>query len=109
MYLISIIRASEARATSLESSLATSATEHPDIKKHKLAEAEAKQHLEGVSRELEQYKSVYGNSSSSSPNLHEMTEQLRKKQAEVERFRLLDQGREEVRFAPRAPSEMLTE
>ncbi|KAI0071770.1 BRE1-domain-containing protein [Panus rudis PR-1116 ss-1] len=91
------LSASEDRAKSLESSLAFFQEDHPDVAQHMRNEAEAKQQLAEISRRLEKYKSTFGENLSSLPSdVQSLTEQLKQKESEVEKLRLLEKQREQT-------------
>ncbi|KIM91914.1 hypothetical protein PILCRDRAFT_809908 [Piloderma croceum F 1598] len=86
----------EARAASLEQSLSRFDEDHPEVRQHITAEAEARQQLADVTKQLEKYQSVYGDSSSLPPDVQQLSEQLQRQEAEVLRLRLLDKQRGEA-------------
>jgi len=67
-----------------------------DAVKYINAEAEARQQLEDVSKQLEKYQSVYGDVSALSPNVQRLSDQLRQKEDEIQKLRLLDTQRDQV-------------
>ena len=86
----------EARAASFEQSLSRFDEDHPEVRQHITAEAEARQQLADVTKQLEKYQSVYGDSSTLPPDVQQLSEQLQRQEAEVLRLRLLDKQRGEV-------------
>lgn len=55
-----------------------------------------RQQLADVTKQLEKYQSVYGDSSALPPDVQQLSDQLQRKEKEVERLRLLDMQRGEV-------------
>lgn len=49
-----------------------------------------------MTKQLEKYQSVYGDSSTLPPDVQQLSEQLQRQEAEVLRLRLLDKQRGEV-------------
>lgn len=88
--------AAEARAAALEQSLAKFAEEHPQAGQHASAEAEAHQQLAEVTKQLEKYRSVYGDSSSLPSDVQGLSQELQRKEEEVSKLRLLDTQRGEA-------------
>ena len=86
----------ETYAASLEASLSRLDNDHPDIQQHIIAETEVRQQLADVKKQLEKYQSIYGNSSSSTPEVKRLSSELQKKEEEVQKLRLLDTQRGEV-------------
>jgi E3 ubiquitin-protein ligase BRE1 len=80
----------------LEESLSCFDDDHPEIRQHVTAEAEARQQLAGVTKQLEKYQSVYGDSSTLPPDAQQLSDQLRKKEDEMQKLRLSDIQRGEV-------------
>lgn len=70
--------------------------DQPDIRQHITAETEARQQLADVKKQLEKYQSVYGDTSSSTPDIQQLSAELQKKEDEVQKLRLLDTQRSEV-------------
>jgi E3 ubiquitin-protein ligase BRE1 len=60
------------------------------------AEAEARLQLEKVTTKLEKYQSVYGDVAALSPDMRKLSDQLRQKEDEIQRLRLLDAQRAQV-------------
>lgn len=96
LIVLLIFRAAEARAASFEQSLSRFDNDHPDIRQHVTAEAEARQQLADVAKQLEKYQSVYGDSSSLPPDVKQLSDELQRKEDEVQKLRLLDTQRGEV-------------
>jgi hypothetical protein len=88
--------AAEARVAALEQSIGDSEGGNPDASKHIAAEAEVRQQLAEATRKLERLQSLYGDSSDASPDMQQLLEQLRKKEEESEKLRLLDSQRAQV-------------
>lgn len=93
----SIYSVLEARANGLEESLSKLRKDHPDVAQHIEAEADARQQLLEATKRLESYKNVYGESSSASADVRELSEQLEKKEQELEKLRLQDIRHNQVR------------
>lgn len=51
-----------------------------------------------VTKQLEKYQSVYGDTSSLSPDVQELSVELQRKEEEIKRLRLVDTQRAEVHF-----------
>ncbi|KII92834.1 hypothetical protein PLICRDRAFT_51174 [Plicaturopsis crispa FD-325 SS-3] len=80
----------EASAEAQKQSLSFFEDDHPDIVKHMKLEADARQQLAAVTKELATYKSVYGDVSTLPPDSQALAEQLRQKEEELTRLRLLE-------------------
>ncbi|PFH53827.1 hypothetical protein AMATHDRAFT_136911 [Amanita thiersii Skay4041] len=80
----------EARVTALEQSLAIFQDDHPDVVEHMRSEAEARMKLAEVTAQLEKYQRVYGNSSTLPPDVSHLAEQLKQKENELQRLRLIN-------------------
>ena len=96
LILALISRAAESRAAALEQSLSRFDNDHPEIRQHITAEAEARQQLADVKKQLEKYQSVYGDSSTLSPDVQQLSDQLQQKEDEMQKLRLSDTQRGEV-------------
>lgn len=59
-------------------------------------EAEARQRLADVEKQLERYKSVYGDASSLPPDVKALSEQLQRKNEENDKLKLQEKQREQV-------------
>ncbi|KZP34223.1 BRE1-domain-containing protein [Athelia psychrophila] len=90
------VAAAEARAAALEQSVAKFAEDHPEAGQHASAEAEARQQLSDVTKQLEKYRSVYGDSSSLPPDVQGLSQELQRKEEEVKKLRLLETQRAEA-------------
>ena len=86
----------EARAASLEQSVSRFDDGHPEVRQYITAEAEARQQLADVTKQLEKYQSVYGDSSTLPLDVQQLSDQLQRKEDEVQKLRLLDTQRGEV-------------
>ncbi|KAF5380344.1 hypothetical protein D9615_004567 [Tricholomella constricta] len=84
------LASAEKRAAALEESLSKHQADHPDVAKHMKAEADALQKLAEVQAELERYKAVYENPSFLPSDMSTLPEQLRQKEEELQRLRLMD-------------------
>lgn len=80
----------------LEESLSKLRKEHPDVAQHIEAEAEARQQLFEATKRLESYQNVYGQTSSLPTDVQALSEQLEKKEQELEKLRLQDIRHNEV-------------
>ena len=74
----------------MEQSLSTLEDGYPDAVKCMKAEAEARQQLVRAKRELSEYQSVFGDLSVLSPDMQALSDQLRQKEDEINRLRLLN-------------------
>ncbi|KAF9469928.1 BRE1 E3 ubiquitin ligase-domain-containing protein [Collybia nuda] len=83
----------ENRAAALEQTLSIFQDDHPNVVEHMKAEADAIQKLAEARTELEKYKAVYGNHSTIPSDASELSEQLKQKEDEIERLRLLNTQR----------------
>jgi len=90
------VAAAESRAAALEQSLSRFDNDHPEIRQHITAEAEARQQLADVKKQLEKYQSVYGDSSTLSPDVQQLSDQLQQKEDEMQKLRLSDTQRGEA-------------
>ncbi|KAI0789122.1 BRE1 E3 ubiquitin ligase-domain-containing protein [Abortiporus biennis] len=91
------LSAAEARSSALESSLSFFQEDHPDVVQHMRAETEAKQQLAEISRKLQQYESTFGSSSTLSPDLQSLSQQLKQKEAQIEQLRLKEKQRDQAK------------
>ncbi|KAF8070613.1 BRE1 E3 ubiquitin ligase-domain-containing protein [Lyophyllum atratum] len=82
--------AAENRAAAMEQSWSKYQDDHPDVAEHMKAEADALQKLVEVQAQLKKYKTVYGDPSSLPSNSSTLSEQLRQKEEEIQKLRLLD-------------------
>jgi E3 ubiquitin-protein ligase BRE1 len=82
--------------TALEQSISGLEIGHTDATRCVKAEAEVRLQLEQVTKNLEKYQSIYGDASSLSPDMHKLSDQLRQKEDEIQRLRLLDAQRAQV-------------
>ena len=83
----------EERAAALEKSLASFQGGRGDIAR---SEAEARQQLAHVQKQLEKYQAVYGDASSMPPDTAQLSKQLQSKQDELDKLHLQDKEREQV-------------
>ncbi|KAL0068814.1 E3 ubiquitin-protein ligase bre1 [Marasmius tenuissimus] len=90
------LSAAENRLAALEQACSKLDEEHPDITRHIQAESDALQKFSDVSKELEKYRRVYGELSSLQPDVGQLASQLKQKDDELQRLRLLDQQREQA-------------
>ncbi|KAH9892516.1 BRE1-domain-containing protein [Cubamyces lactineus] len=89
----------EARAFTLEKALAALDSERADIAKLSRSEAELRQQVDQLSKQLERYQTVYGNASSMPPEAAQLSEQLQRKQVEIDKLQLQDKQREQAESA----------
>lgn len=85
-----------ARLAALEEAFSKVNQDHPDVAQHIQSEAEALRKLAQTTKELKKYQTVYGELSSSQPDLFQMTNQLQRKEDEIRRLRLLDSQHSQV-------------
>ena len=95
MYLL---RQAEARAMALERTLSAYQVDHPDISQYIRAHADMVEKLSETTSQLEKYKKVYGDCSALPPDVSKLVEELSKKEAELERLRLVEVYHTEVLF-----------
>ena len=86
------ISAAEDRVAALEKTLSG----RGDVAK---SEAEVRRQLAQVQKELDKYRAVYGNASSLPPDVAQLSEQLQRKQQELDKVQLQDREREQVCIA----------
>ncbi|OJT06362.1 E3 ubiquitin-protein ligase BRE1 [Trametes pubescens] len=89
----------EARASSLEKTLASLGDGQVDIAKVSQNEAELRRQVEQVQKQLEKYQAVYGDTSSLPPETAQLSEELQRKQDEIEKLRIQDKQREQAESA----------
>ncbi|KAF8973107.1 BRE1 E3 ubiquitin ligase-domain-containing protein [Flammula alnicola] len=85
----------ENRVAALEQTFSIYQDDHPDIVQHMKAQADALEQLSRVKSELEKYQRTFGSLSTMSGDVSQLTEQLRIKEVELERLRLLETQRKE--------------
>ncbi|EPQ57301.1 hypothetical protein GLOTRDRAFT_137657 [Gloeophyllum trabeum ATCC 11539] len=76
----------ETKLSALQESLSSLNQEHPDVAQHVQSEAEAREQVAQLSKELEKYRSIYGDASSGSSS--DSPGQLREKEEELQKLRL---------------------
>ncbi|KDQ57820.1 hypothetical protein JAAARDRAFT_178316 [Jaapia argillacea MUCL 33604] len=87
--LKSRLAAAECKASALEQSLPPSLSVDSDTARHFQSEVEARQQLIQVTKELDKYRSIYGESSSTlPPDVRRLSETLKQKETEVQKLRL---------------------
>ncbi|KAL1939862.1 hypothetical protein VTO73DRAFT_9562 [Trametes versicolor] len=89
----------EARASSLEKTLSSLGDGQVDIAKVSQNEADLRRQVEQVQKQLEKYQAVYGDSSSLPPETAQLSEELQRKQDEIEKLRIQDKQREQAESA----------
>ena len=89
------ISAAEGRVAALEKTLSG----RGDAAK---SEAEVRRQLAQVQKELDKYRAVYGNASSLPPDVAQLSEQLQRKQQELDKVQLQDKEREKVCIASKS-------
>lgn len=88
---------SNVRLEGLEASLSLLQKEHPDITQHVHSEANIRERLIHVERELDRYRATYGESSIAfPPDAGELSHRLRQKDGELRELRLQLSQRDEV-------------
>lgn len=95
MYLL---RQAEARATALERTLSAYQADHPDISQYVRPHADMVEKLSETTSQLEKYRRVYGDCSALPLDVSKLVEELSKKEAELERLRLVEVYHTEVLF-----------
>ncbi|EJF65375.1 BRE1-domain-containing protein [Dichomitus squalens LYAD-421 SS1] len=85
------LHVAEERAAALEKTLASLQGNHTDIAKN---EAETRRQLAKVQKQLERYQAIYGDASTMSADATHLSEQLQRKQEELDKLALQDQQRE---------------
>jgi len=91
--------AAEDRNAALAQTLSDFQKDNPTVVEHMKVEADALQRLAEVEAQLAKYKSVYGDSSTFSPDVSKLSEQLRQKEDELQKHRLLEIQRTQVCFS----------
>ncbi|KAI0745838.1 BRE1-domain-containing protein [Earliella scabrosa] len=86
------LSAAEDRVAALEKTLSG----RGDVAK---SEAEVRRQLAQVQKELDKYRAVYGNASSLPPDVAQLSEQLQRKQQELDKVQLQDKEREQTESA----------
>ncbi|KAI1794073.1 BRE1-domain-containing protein [Ganoderma leucocontextum] len=86
------LSAAEERAAALEKTLTS-------VQGGGRGEADVRRQLAQVQKQLQKYQAVYGDASSMSSDAARLSEQLRHKQAELEKVKLQDQQREQAESA----------
>lgn len=81
----------------LEETLAGYEYKHPDIVKHMRAQADAMEQLSKVTAELQNYRQVFGDMCNLTPDVVQLAEQLRVKETELKKLRLIARELESVR------------
>ncbi|OBZ67158.1 E3 ubiquitin-protein ligase BRE1 [Grifola frondosa] len=89
----------EERARSLEKSLSSLQEKHPDVAQHVKNEAQVRQQLAEVQKQLEKYRIVYGDASSLPAEAQSLSEQLQQKQSEIEKLQLQEKQRGQAESA----------
>ena len=80
----------------MEKALAALDGERADIAKLSRNEAELRQQVDQLSKQLEKYQTVYGDASTMPPETAQLSEQLQRKQVEIDKLQLQDKQREQV-------------
>jgi E3 ubiquitin-protein ligase BRE1 len=93
MYLL---RQAEAQATALKRTLSAYQADHPDISQNMWAHADMVEKLSETTSQLEKYRRVYGDCSALPQDVSKLVEELSKKEAELERLRLVEVYHTEV-------------
>jgi len=93
------VSTAETQVASLEQTLSGFDHDHPEIRQHVTGEAEARQQLANVTKQLEKYQSVYGDSSTLPPDVQQLLDQLQQKEDEIRKLRLLDTQRGEAEIS----------
>ncbi|KAI0063713.1 hypothetical protein BV25DRAFT_1915177 [Artomyces pyxidatus] len=93
--LQSRLEASESRVSVLETQLKYFGESHPDVAQHIRSEAEAQQQLADAQKLLHKYQSVYGEPSTSSADVKQLSEKLARKEEEMKALQLQEAQRAE--------------
>ncbi|KIK09930.1 hypothetical protein K443DRAFT_671248 [Laccaria amethystina LaAM-08-1] len=80
----------EAQATALKRTLSAYQADHPDISQNMWAHADMVEKLSETTSQLEKYRRVYGDCSALPQDVSKLVEELSKKEAELERLRLVE-------------------
>ncbi|KAI0675260.1 BRE1-domain-containing protein [Trametes maxima] len=89
----------EARATDLEKTVGALEGGHADVAKISQSEAELRRKVDQVQKQLDKYQTVYGNASSLPADAARLSEQLQRKQAEIDLLKVQEQQREQAESA----------
>ncbi|KAI9060257.1 BRE1-domain-containing protein [Trametes sanguinea] len=89
----------EARVATLEKALTSLDGERADLAKVSQSEAELRHRVEQLQKELDKYQAVYGNGSSLPPETAQLSEQLQRQQAEIEKLHVQEKQREQAESA----------
>ncbi|KAH9858793.1 BRE1-domain-containing protein [Lenzites betulinus] len=89
----------EARVTTLEKSLAALEDDKADVVKSAQREAELQHQVERLQKQLDRYQAVYGNGSSLPEEAAQLSEQLQRKQDEIEKMLVQEKQREQAESA----------
>ncbi|RDB24923.1 E3 ubiquitin-protein ligase BRE1 [Hypsizygus marmoreus] len=84
------VSSAENRVAALEQTLSISQDDNPNVVEHMKAEADALQKLSQAEAQLARYKTVYGDPSTLPPNESILADQLKLKEDEIQKLRLLD-------------------
>ncbi|KAJ3508382.1 hypothetical protein NLJ89_g5785 [Agrocybe chaxingu] len=85
----------ENKAAALEQTLMLFQNEHPEHGDSIFVEAESREQLKEIKSRLHEYERVFGSSAAHPPDIARLAEQLRLKEAELEKLRLQERQREE--------------
>lgn len=91
--------AAEDRNATLAQTLSDFQKDNSEVVEYMKVEADALQKLTEAEAQLAKYKSVYGDSSSFPPDVSKLSEQLRQKEDELQKHRLLEIQRTQVCFS----------
>ncbi|KAI0819960.1 BRE1-domain-containing protein [Trametes gibbosa] len=89
----------EARVATLEQSLASLEGNQSDQVKSAQREAELHNQVQQLQKQLERYQAVYGDTSSLPPETTQLSEQLQRKQDEIEKMLIQEKQREQAESA----------
>ncbi|KAH9485124.1 E3 ubiquitin-protein ligase BRE1 [Psilocybe cubensis] len=85
----------EGRVAALEQTIEQYKIDQPDVVQHMKSEANALQQLSKLKAELDKYQRTYGTLSTLPPDVSELAKELRAKETELEKLRLLETQRKE--------------
>ncbi|KAI8993085.1 BRE1-domain-containing protein [Trametes punicea] len=89
----------EARTAILEKTLASLDGDRAELAKITQNEADLRRQVEELQKQLEKYRAVYGNVSSLPPDAARMSEELQRKQAEIDNLHIQEKQREQAESA----------
>lgn len=95
---VTIGSAAEDKVAALQQALSDIQENNPDAAAQVKVEADLREELTQVRRQLEKFQAIYGDASSAlSPDLQHLSQQLQEKEAELQKLRLQERQRDQVR------------